>query len=120
MEVPGGLLACTASWLDATLAPVLLDTPSAQILVTLDLQQPRATSVVRTICELGLSPLQSRIALYAAAGGARDSCAMQNRISVEALKKHLQHIYAVSGAHEWAELRALLQTTSPTTSLWAG
>ncbi len=113
LDVPGGSLECTASWLNTSAEPVLLQTPSRQILVTLELQQPRAARVVRSICELGLSPLQSRIALYAAAGGARDTCANEHQISTEALKKHLRQIYAAVGAGEWADLQAYLQVASP-------
>ncbi len=112
VDVPGGSLNCTASWLSPATEPTPLQALSRQILVTLDLQQPRAARVVRSICELGLSPLQSRIALYAAAGGARDTCANEHQISAEALKKHLGQIYAAVGAHGWADLQAHLQVAS--------
>lgn len=110
VDVPGGTLHCSASWLSAVAGPV--QPPLRQILVALRLQQPRAASVVRSICALGLSPLQSRIALYAASGGQRDACAKTNQVSPEALKKHLRQIYAASGARDWSDLQAHLQAAA--------
>ena len=75
------------------------------MLVTLVLQQPRAARVVREISALGLSPLQGRLALYAAAGGQRAACAQQHQISAEALKKHLRQLYAACGVQEWSALQ---------------
>ena len=100
VEVPGGALKCSASWMSV---PISLELPLVrQILVALELQQPRATRVVRTICELDLSPLQSKIALYAAGGGRRNGCAKECQVSAEALKKHLRQIYAACRAQEWS------------------
>lgn len=110
VEVPGGALKCSASWMSDP-APVPLP-PPRQILVTLELQQPQAARVVRGICALGLSPLQSRIALYAAAGGRRDACAKENQVSAEALKKHLRQIYTACGAQEWSDLQGRLQVAA--------
>ena len=117
LDVPGGTLQCTARWMD-TAAPgnaganalTGVGTDSAApalclVLVTLVLQQPRAARVVREISALGLSPLQGRLALYAAAGGRRAACAQQHRISAEALKKHLRQLYAACGVQEWSELQ---------------
>lgn len=110
VEVPGGALKCSASWMSVSLPPALPQL--RQILVTLELQQPRAVRLVRGICELGLSPLQSRIALYAASGGRRDGCAKECQVSAEALKKHLRQIYAACGAQEWTDLQIRLQTAA--------
>ena len=129
LDVPGGALQCTARWMDAaapggagatartgagadggagtdagagaeSVAPAL-----RLVLVTLVLQQPRAARVVREISALGLSPLQGRLALYAAAGGQRAACAQQHQISAEALKKHLRQLYAACGVQEWSALQ---------------
>ncbi len=107
IDVPGGALHCTASWMTA---PVGHAAGARQILVTLARQQPGAAQVVRGISSLGLSPLQSRIALYAASGGARDACATAHQVSAEALKKHLRQIYAASGATEWDSLGSALKS----------
>ena len=97
--------------------PVSLELPLVrQILVALELQQPRATRVVRTICELDLSPLQSKIALYAAGGGRRNGCAKECQVSAEALKKHLRQIYAACRAQEWSDVQAHLLSTALTIS----
>ena len=110
VEVPGGVLQCSASWMGAALAQAQPD--ARQILVTLQRQQAQAAQVVREISNLALSPLQSRIALYAATGGRRDACAAVHQVGVDALKKHLRRIYAASGAQEWADLQARLQTAA--------
>lgn len=112
VDVPGGVLQCTASWM-ATQAAEIPQGPR-QILVTLQCQQAQAAQVVSQISGLALSPLQSRIALYAAAGGRRDACAAEHQISDEALKKHLRRIYAASGAQEWSELQTRLHTAALT------
>lgn len=110
VEVPGGVLMCSASWMGANVAQTFLQ--SRQILVTLQHRQAQADQVVREICSLALSPMQSRIALYAAVGGRRDACAAAHQISGDALKKHLRKIYAASGAQEWADLQARLHTAA--------
>ena len=110
VEVPGGVLQCWARWMGAAApapAPQL-----RQVLVTLELQQPQAARVVRSICELGLSPLESTIALYAASGGRRDGCAQACRVSPEALKKHLRQIYAAGGVQEWSGLQQRLHSAA--------
>ena len=110
IEVPGGSLTCSASWMGSALPPALPQL--REILVALELHQPQAASVVRGICGLGLSPLQSRIALYAASGGRRNGCAQECHVSAEALKKHLRQIYAACGAQEWTGLQDFLQTAA--------
>ena len=84
LDVVGGHLIITASWLAPTVvlnAPSMLNTndPSItqSILVTIAFQKPAAIDLVRNIVQLGLSPLQGRIAMFAATGGNRIGCAAQ-------------------------------------------
>jgi hypothetical protein len=108
-ELAGGTLVVNASWMAA--APDALLTiperpPAKKILVLLQFRQAGAVEVVRSISAWGLSPLQGRIAMYAAAGGSRIGCAVHHRVSKEALKKHLREIYAASRCGDWQELAA--------------
>ncbi len=127
LDVPGGALQCTAHWMDAaapggasasatartgagadggTDADADSNAPALRlVLATLVLQQPRAARMVREISALGLSPLQGRLALCAAACGRRAACAQQHQISAEALKKHLRRLYAACGVQEWSALQ---------------
>ena len=107
----GGTLVVSASWLACTpnglssASPML---PIRKILVSLQLSQTGAIEVVRSISAWGLSPLQGRIALYAAAGGSRIGCAVHHKVSKEALKKHLREIYGAARAASWDDLSAKL------------
>ena len=115
LDVVGGTLVITASWIKSTAgaaAPLAMDGQAAlkheNILVTVAYRQPVAIDIVRSIGQLRLSPLQSRIALFAATGGSRIECAAHHQVSKEALKKHLREIYAASRCADWQELgRAL-------------
>ena len=115
LDVAGGILIITASWIAPTTdfnAPNLLGMHSLSIerniLVTLTYQKHAAIDIVRSISELGLSPLQSRIAMFAATGGSRIECALHHQVSKEALKKHLREIYAASHCVDWHELHRTL------------
>lgn len=115
LDVAGGSLIITASWLAPTTvfnAPRFLETNDLSIrqsiLVTITYQKPAAIDIVRNISQLGLSPLQSRIAMFAATGGSRVECAAHHQVSKEALKKHLREIYAAVRCADWYELRRTL------------
>ena len=122
LDVVGGSLAITAQWMtpmvDSAAGGVAVavgvadaSNPPAQanILVTLTLQKPAAIHIVRGIAAFGLSPLQSQIAMFAAAGGSRSACAQKHAVSAEALKKHLREIYAASCCTDWLELAQTLR-----------
>ncbi len=107
IELAGGKLVVRACWLAS--APVSepgppAGAPTQKILISLEFKQAGAIEVVRRISAWGLSPLQGRIAMYAASGGSRIRCAVHHRVSKEALKKHLREIYAASGCADWQEL----------------
>ena len=115
LDVLGGSLAMSATWIwpptianahDAGVAGICAS--DKNILVTIEFQRPSALDVVRNITQLGLSPLQSRIAMFAASGGSRADCAGQHQVSKEALKKHLREIYAASLCADWQELAVQL------------
>ena len=115
LEVIGGSLLMTASWLQS--APITIDQQTSgeyappfkdSILVQLAYITPVAIRLSRNISQLGLSPLQGRIAMFAATGGSRIECAVHHQISKEALKKHLREIYAASRCLDWHELHRTL------------
>ena len=115
LDVAGGSLIITASWIVPTTVlnePIFLGTHDVSteqnILVTITYHKPAAINIVRSISQLGLSPLQSRIAMFAATGGSRIECAVHHQISKEALKKHLREIYAASRCPDWHELHRTL------------
>ena len=115
LDVAGGILTITASWIAPNTdfnAPRLLGMHGLSIertiLVTLTYQKSAAIDIVRSISELGLSPLQSRIAMFAATGGSRIECAVHHQVSKEALKKHLREIYAAFRCLDWQELHRTL------------
>ena len=115
VDVVGGTLAMSASWIKPTVHAVTQgaafgQTPSGidNILVTVEFRKPAVLNMVRNITLLGLSPLQSRIAMFAAGGGSRADCAGQHQVSKEALKKHLREIYAASACADWQELAVQL------------
>lgn len=118
IDVVGGTLAISASWMTPMVRAQAQDKvqgvsatlASDQISVTLELQRSVAVDVVRGISALGLSPLQNRIALFAASGGSRMACAAHHSVSAEALKKHLREIYAASHCADWLELAVVLKT----------
>ena len=83
--------------------------PNKKILVSVHFKPAGAIDVVQGISAMGLSPLQGRIAMYAAAGGSRTNCALHHQVSNEALKKHLREIYAASSCADWHELTATLR-----------
>ena len=80
-----------------------------KILVSVHFKLAGAIDVVQGISAMGLSPLQGRIVMYAAAGGSRTNCALNDRVSNEALKKYLREIYAASSCADWHELTATLR-----------
>lgn len=82
-----------------------------KILITLQVRRSGAIEVVRTISQWDLSPLQARVAMYAASGGSRMECALHHKVSKEALKKHLRQIYAASRCTDWQELTVTLQSS---------
>ncbi len=115
IDLAGGSLYVRASRLApmATMPPAPLLAPAAmftnkpassKILVAMQFRQASAMGVVQSISAWGLSPLQGRIALYAAGGGSRIECAAHHSVSKEALKKHLRQIYAASRCTDWQEL----------------
>ena len=115
MEVIGGSLVMTASWLKSVTHAANQESSNdgeaaldSSILVRIEYFKPVAIGIVRSISELGLSPLQSRIAMFAAIGGSRIECAVHHQISKEALKKHLREIYAASRFLDWHELHRTL------------
>lgn len=85
---------------------------ATNVLVSLEFKPSAAIESVRSISAWGLSPLQGRIAMYAAAGGRRMDCAAHHNVSKEALKKHLREIYAASNCIDWLELGRTLQNSS--------
>ena len=108
LALAGGSLLVRANHLAFT-SPALSATPllqpaSIKILVSLQFIQASAMEVVRIISAWCLSPLQARIAMYAACGGSRIGCAVHHGVSKEALKKHLRQIYAASRCTNWQEL----------------
>ena len=113
----GGTLTVTARWLTAAsrMVPTTLGSetpahgPERKILVAVHFKSTGAIEVVHGISAMGLSPLQGRIAMYAAAGGSRSNCALHHRVSNEALKKHLREIFSASRCGDWHELTALLR-----------
>lgn len=121
LAVEGGLLLLSAVWLKPTWQVMQAVTPAdlsvsapsmiERILVTVEFQKPAALDVVRSITQLDLSPLQSRIAMFAAAGGSRIDCADHHGVSKEALKKHLREIYAASRCADWQELTVRLNAS---------
>lgn len=118
VDVVGGILAISASWIKPTfhaIAHSAMSQPTASgddnILVTVEFTKPAALDVVRNITQLDLSPLQSRIAMFAAAGGSRINCAAHHNVSKEALKKHLREIYAASRSADWQELTVKLNAS---------
>ena len=118
IALAGGTLTVTAKWLK--LASQTMSAPFAEdkttivglekkILVAVHFKPAGAIDVVQGISALGLSPLQSRIAMYAAAGGSRTNCALHHRVSNEALKKHLREILSAAHCADWHELTAKLR-----------
>ena len=111
LAVVGGVLVVTATWLNSVASCNVQSTlgegeppTNNSILVTISYQKPAAIDVVRHISQLSLSPLQSRIAMFAAVGGSRMECAAHHQVSKEALKKHLREIYAAVRCADWHEL----------------
>ena len=119
IAVAGGTLVVIAKWL--TSVPRMVATkfesetetgvlPNKKILVSVHFKSAGAIDVVHGISAMGLSPLQGRIAMYAAAGGSRTNCAAHHRVSNEALKKHLREIFSASHCADWRELTAMLRS----------
>jgi hypothetical protein len=112
VEIPGSSLHCSATWMGALTKPdanhVMAEATGplqpSNILVTLERQPPMAIQLVRNVAGLDLSPLQSRVAFFAAQGGSRADCAAHHRVSKEALKKHLSEIYAAADCDSWGSL----------------
>lgn len=117
IDLAGGALVVTAKWLNQASEPncqahdIAPDTaPVSKVLVELYFRRSRANEVVQIISGMSLSPLQGRIAMYAAKGGSRIECAAHHQVSSEALKKHLREIYAASSCADWHELAATLRS----------
>ena len=118
IALAGGTLVAIAKWLTST--PQMMATrfggetatsilSNNKVLVSVHFKLAGAIDVVPGISAMGLSPVQGHIAMYAAAGGRRTSCALNHRVSNEALKKHLREIYAASSCADWHELTATLR-----------
>ncbi len=121
IDLAGGTLVVSANWLAAGPAAMhavqampSASLPPGKILVTLQFKQSGAIEVVCAIASMGLSPLQSQIAMYAAAGGSRAECALHHRVSKEAMKKHLREIFSASRCTDWQELSATLRVAPGT------
>ncbi len=80
--------------------------------VALDLQVAVDVLVVDYLMALALTPLQKRIALFAARGGSRLDCGAAFDVGPEALKKHLRAIFDATGAARWTGLAALADAVS--------
>lgn len=113
-QLAGGTLIASTCWMtvaakfDSTVHAVQ---SAMHVLVSLEFTPSGAIESVRSISAWGLSPLQSRIAMYAATGGIRMDCAEHHHVSKEALKKHLREIYAASNCADWLELGRKLQNS---------
>lgn len=113
-DLAGGTLVVSTCWM--TVSPkfesISQVVPSAtNVLVSLEFRSSGAIESVRSISAWDLSPLQGRIAMYAATGGSRMDCAAHHNVSKEALKKHLREIYAASNCADWLELGRKLQNS---------
>lgn len=76
------------------------------ILMLLQLETNRELDAIKAMKDSPLTMLQKRIALYAAKGHPRHTCASHFDISEQALKKHLAHIYTALDLHSWNELQS--------------
>lgn len=123
IALAGGTLVAIAKWLTSALQMMATkfggETATSvlsnkKILVSVHFKPAGAIDVVQGISAKGLSPLQGRIAMYAAAGGSRTNCVLNHRVSNDALKKHLLKIYAASSCADWHELTAVLRETDVT------
>jgi hypothetical protein len=104
LDVPGGRLLLTATLMHTPVADA-----NAQVLISLEMEQPKRLKAIENILKLKLSPLQRSIALVAAMGGTRSDCLTSAGTSNEALKKHLATIYRTVGVTSWEELAKALQ-----------
>jgi len=104
LDVPGGRLLLTATLMHPPVAEA-----SEQVLISLQMEQPKRLKAIENILNLELSPLQRSIALVAAMGGTRAECLTSAGTSNEALKKHLATIYRRVGVASWEELAKALQ-----------
>jgi hypothetical protein len=104
LEVPGGRLLLTATLMHPPVADA-----TAQVLISLEMEQPKRLKAIENLLDLPLSPLQRSIALVAATGGTRADCLTSAGTSKEALKKHLATIYRTVGVTSWEELAKALQ-----------
>ncbi|WP_421990726.1 hypothetical protein [Roseococcus sp.] len=107
LQVPAGRLVARCSLMRPSMPPSV-PAPAEQVLVTLELEVPSQLSALRRVMGLTLSPLQQRIAAYAALGGSRKECSMALGVSKEALKKHLAVIYDAAGTASWEALQRSL------------
>ena len=81
------------------------DLPDGEgMFVAVELQVAEEVLVIDRLMDVNLTPMQRRIALFAAMGGAREACAGLFGVSGEALKKHLARIYSETGVGRWADL----------------
>lgn len=118
IDVSGGQMVCVAVPMNQ--AEVLghpsverrspFDFNSQSILITIELRQPHAAQIVRSVLDLNLSPLQSRIALFAAQGGSRIRCAQQHQVNKDTLKKHMRQIYDAAECENWDALATKLKS----------
>lgn len=100
MVVPTGRLQMVAEPLRAPAQPGA----GSSVLVSLELHVPARLSKVEHVIAAGLSPLQQRIALVAAAGGSRQDSLNTLGLSNEALKKHLAVVYERFAVNGWEAL----------------
>ncbi len=74
------------------------------IVFHLERQAAAETVWIERLMGLPLSPLQRRLALFAAQGGQRAEALDRFEVSPEAMKKHLRAILQATGAASWTEL----------------
>ena len=123
IALAGGTLVAIAKWLTSALQMMATkfggETATSvlskkKVLVSVHFKPAGAIDVVQAISAIGLSPVQGHIAMYAAAGGRRTSCALNHRFSNEAFKKLLREIHAASSCADWHRLTATLHEADGT------
>ena len=88
------------------------ESETAQVFFSLDMQRARDVAIIDHLCSFPLTMMQKRIALFAACGGERATCENRFGVSSEALKKHLNTIYATMNASKWSDLAEIAEHLS--------
>ena len=91
---------------------------SGQMFVSLALEVAVDVLMIDYLSALPLTLLQKQIALFAMQGHPRTACEEQLGVGAEALKKHLQKIFAATGVAHWADLARI--EPAMRWPLWAG